>query len=422
MLTKQKYQPERVIIIGAGVVGAATALALQKSGHKVTLIDRDAPCSGASFGNAGAIVNGSCAPTAMPGIVYDAMVMLSQKAPALAIRPAYFHKILPWLVRFIWQSRASAVANNSRHLFALSNLAVQSWRQLTDNTELSKLLHQQGWLKVYQSSKSFDGSLNARQLLDRQGTKYQVLDRGDIQALEPNLAPIFNHGIFQQDSLHITNPDQLVQGMVDLMVKRGGNYKQFAVDNIAHQQQTVQLSGPEGILTADKVVIASGAWSKSLAKQLGDDIPLDTERGYHMMLANSTEALLQRPVVNVDNSFVLSPMEMGLRMTSQIEFGGLHLPPDYTRVRSLLPQVKRMLPKADLKEQSVWMGFRPSLPDSLPVLGYSSATNRVIYAFGHQHLGMTLGAVTALIIDDLLSNNTPRVELEPYRAKRFGLF
>lgn len=412
---------KKITIIGAGVIGAAIALSLQKENHDVLLLDREKPCAGASFGNAGAIVNGSCAPTAMPGVFFDAIKMLGQSHSPLSIRPSYLHKISPWLVRFIWQSRNSAVTKNAQHLHALSQHAVHSWRKLTDNTRLSKLLNAKGWLKVYQSEKTFAGTLNSRKLLDQMGTKYQCLNAAEIHDLEPHLAASFRRGFFQEDSLHISDPQQLVQGMVELFENRGGRYQQFDVNTIKESNGIFQLEGKNGKLETNKVVIATGAWSRCLAKQLGDDIPLDTERGYHLMLPESTNSLLSRPVVNGDNSFVLSPMNKGIRMTSQVEFAGLHAPPNYHKIRKFLPLAQQMLPKLETHEESVWLGHRPSLPDSLPVLGYSSKSKNVVYAFGHQHLGMTLAAITGEIIADLLSNKKPRVPICPYRANRFSI-
>ncbi|MBL4765919.1 MAG: FAD-dependent oxidoreductase [Colwellia sp.] len=194
----------KIVIIGAGVVGTASALALQKDGHDVTLIDREAPCSGASFGNAGAIINGSCTPTAMPGIFFDAIKMLSQANSPLSIPLSYFHKIMPWLMRFIWQSRSSAAYQNATHLHAISQYAVASWRELTEHSELASLFRETGWLKVYQSEKSFASSTrHLIELFDKMATKYEILNASQIRDLELNLAPIFNYGIYQKDSLSI---------------------------------------------------------------------------------------------------------------------------------------------------------------------------------------------------------------------------
>ncbi|PCJ27545.1 MAG: FAD-dependent oxidoreductase [SAR86 cluster bacterium] len=410
---------KKIIVVGAGVIGAASAMALQADGHEVTLVDRAEPCAGASFGNAGAIVNGSCVPTAMPGIIFDVMRMCFQPLSPLSIRPAYFYKILPWLMRFVWQSRSAAASKNAIHLRALTQHAVESWLQLIDKTTLTSFIEEAGWLKVYEREASFSATHKARKLMIDTGTKFDVLGRAEIHDLEPNLAPIFNYGYYQKDCLRIVNPQKLVQAMVDVLLARGGAYKQFGVESIQTTASEVTLLGSAGTLTADKVVVAAGAWSRSLAKQLGDNIPLDTERGYHLVLPESTRGLLNAPVVNGESSFVLSPMETGMRLSSQVEFAGLDAAPDYSRVRSLLPMAKRMLPMLDVEEQSVWMGFRPSLPDSLPVLGFSSTSKNVLYAFGHQHLGMTMGAVTGRIVSDMIAGRNPIVNMAPYRPDRF---
>ena len=411
--------PDKIIIIGAGVIGAACALALQADGYDVVLIDREAPCAGASSGNAGVIVNASCVPTAMPGMLFEVLRMLGQPLPPLSIRPTYFHKILPWLIRFIWQGRYRAATENATHLHALSRHAVTSWHCLIGESTLTSLLEESGWLKVYESEQTYAGTARARHLMDQIGTKYEVLSAVQVHDLEPNLAAIYKFGIYQRDCLRILNPNRLVQGMVDLLLSRGGAYTQFAVERIQLDSGNVSLTGPAGILIADKVVIAAGAWSRSLARQLGDDVPLDTERGYHLMLPASTQSLLNGPVMNGESSFVLSPMEGGLRLTSQVEFGGLNAAPDYARVRSLLPVAKRMLPGIDAREESVWMGFRPSLPDSLPVLGFSSSSTGVLYAFGHQHLGMTLGAISGFVVADLVAGRKPVMDVSPYGPQRF---
>lgn len=410
---------QSIAIIGAGIIGASTALALQQDGHRVTLLDRQEPCAGASFGNAGLIVNGSCVPTAMPGIVLDGLRMLGQPLSALSVRPAYFAKILPWLLRFAAESRRSKVARNARHLHALTDRAIDSWRQLTKNTQLGGLLESGGWIKVYESERSFAATKNARLLMDDNGTPYDILTAADIHDLEPRLAPIFDRGIYQSDSLWLSNPDRMVRAMVSLVQSRGGIYRQFDVRSLHIDSNSVRLSDPDRSMSFDKIVIATGAWSKPLCRQLGDKVSLDTERGYHLMLATGAGHLLSRPVFNGDSSFVLSPMETGLRLTTQIEFAGLDAAPDYRHIRSLLPVARRMLPGIEQAEISAWMGCRPSLPDSLPVLGFASRTQNVLYAFGHQHLGITLGPMTGLVIADLVAGRDPGIDLSPYKADRF---
>jgi len=408
-----------VVVVGAGVVGASTALALQQDGHRVTLVDRDQPSAGASFGNAGIIVNESCVPTALPGVAMNAIRHLGNPLAPLSIRPAYFHRILPWLMRFMSESRPSRVSQNARHLHALTKTAASSWRQLTIGTELDQLLNPGGWLKVYETERSFAASNRARAVMDAVGKPYEILTAPDIQDLEPNLSPIFERGIFQKDSLSITNPERMVQGMVDLFVGRGGTFERFNVHGIGIGSDEIELRDSRTAMSARKVVIATGAWSKELARQMGNTVPLDTERGYHLMLSAGDSSLLQRPVMNGDRYFVLCPMETGLRLTGQVEFAGVDAVADYRKIRRLLPVAKRMLPAFDSTEESVWMGCRPSLPDSLPVLGFATNSNNVLFAFGHQHLGMTLGPVTGQIIADLVAGRDPGIDMAPYRPERF---
>jgi len=408
-----------IVIIGAGIVGASTALALQKDGQQVLLVDRSEPCAGASFGNAGLIVGGSCAPTAMPGIAFDGLSMLTKPLSALSIRPAYFHKILPWLMRFVAESRRANVTRNAVHLHALTNRAFAGWRQLIETTELNRLIDRGGWLKVYESAVSFSATKDSRALMDNHGVPYEVLSPAEIHDLEPNLAPKFSKGIYLRDSLKLSNPQRLVRGMVDLFVTRGGTYQKFEVHSLNTDNNRIVLAGDGTSLSARRVVIAAGAWSRRLAHQLGDNVALETERGYHLMLSTDNNRLLNRPVSNGTSNFVLCPMELGLRLTTQIEFAGLKAPPDFRRARSLLPVVRRMLPAIDTTEESAWLGFRPSLPDSLPVLGYSTKSDNVLYAFGHQHLGITLGPISGLIIADLIAGRNPGLDLYPYRPGRF---
>jgi len=408
-----------VCVVGAGIVGVSAALTLQRDGHDVLLIDRDGPAAGASSGNAGAIVNASCAPTALPGIAASVFGMIGRPLAPFNVRTAYLPRALPWMFRFLMESRIARVRENARNLHALTVNAASAWHALTQGTPMSKLLRPAGWLKVYETETAFAATRHARLLMDELAVPYEILGATEIRELEPALAPIFTRGIFQRDSLQVISPAKLVQGLAELFVARGGRFRRFNVLRMEPGGGEPVLHGALESLTADLVVVAAGAWSGRLAASIGDRVLLDTERGYHMMLPAENIRLLRRPVLNGEHFFVLSPMEDGLRLTSQVEFAGLDAAPDYRRVRSLVKVAARMLPGLVAGEQSVWMGCRPSLPDSLPVLGYSRSSRRIVYAFGHQHLGMTLGPASALIVADLAAGRTPPLDLEPYRIDRF---
>ena len=355
----------------------------------------------------------------MPGVWKEALHALLDPQAPVSVRPAYLPKAIPWLVRFLLDSRPSRVRSIAASLYALTRDAASAWRTLTHGTHLTDYLREGGWLKVYESHESFDATAPARELLDSNGSPYDVLTGDDIQDLEPHLAPIFVAGTLQRDSLWISSPQDLVRSMVDRYVGDGGEFRQFDVRSIRISGDALRVEGLDSSIDCDKAVIAAGAWSHELASQLGDKLPLDTERGYHMMFAGDGSGLLGRPVLNGDRSFVLTPMSDGMRMTSQVEIAGVDAEPDFRRIRNLATEAKRMLPSLDVRERSVWMGCRPSLPDSLPVIGRSSASGKVIYAFGHQHLGMTLGAKTALLVADLVAGRQPDIDLTPYRPDRY---
>jgi D-amino-acid dehydrogenase len=255
--------------------------------------------------------------------------------------------------------------------------------------------------------------------MDALGVSYELLSADDIRKLEPALAPIFHHGIFQKSSLRCDDTAGLVRAMVDEAVSAGATFRVATVTALKPQDQRVQVRCGSETLDARRVVVAAGAWSRRLAAQVGHKVPLDTERGYHVMLPRGTEALLSRPVLNGERSFVLSPMRAGMRMTSQVEIAGVDAPSNFARVRHLLPEARRMLPDLDVREESVWMGCRPSLPDSLPVIGPARNAPNVLFAFGHQHLGLTLAAVTAFAVAAVVAGREPAVDLSPYRAERF---
>ena len=254
--------------------------------------------------------------------------------------------------------------------------------------------------------------------MDRFQIPYEILDRNEIQSLEPALAPIFNFAIFQRDSLHITDPKALIQSMADQIVENGGTYKKLCVEQINISKDYIEIANRTESIRASKLVIATGAYSEPLVTMVGDKVSLAAERGYHMMFPQATGSLLSRPVVNGESSFVLSPMQTGMRMTSQVEIANTEASPDYRRIRKLTNPARRMLPDLDLTEKSIWMGCRPSLPDSLPVISTSPNSKKVIYAFGHQHLGMTLGPVTAYLVEQLIKEVQPELDLHPYRISR----
>lgn len=416
----QKSDKKSALIIGAGIVGVSTALALQRKNIDVTLVDRIGPCAGTSYGNAGALVDGASVPNSLPGLWKTVPGMISDPTGPLTIRWSYAHKIAPWLRRFVAEGHPDRVAHNASALHALSVNVANDWQDIAKVASIENLIENTGWLKVYESDQGFNGTKAYRDMMEHYGTEFEILTAKDLRDLEPGLNPIFRHGIFQPSARFLLNPEKAVKGITAAFQALGGKIVISDIHDILSDENCVQAIGSAGTLKADTLVLCTGAWSKKLAMQLGAKIPLDTERGYHLMFPSIEKDSIKRPIVYGEKSFVLAPMDMGIRMTSQVEFAGLEAAPDYRRVRKLIPFANKMLPGLIPEEKDVWLGFRPSLPDSLPVIGPSPRDPNIIFAFGHQHYGMSLGPTTARLVCDLVEGTKNDVPLWPYRVTRFA--
>ena len=415
-------RPFNVAIVGAGIVGAATVLALAEAGHAVTLFDRDAAGAGTSSGNAGGIVEGAVMPTATPDVLKTLPNYLFDANGAAVLRPSYVLQALPWLLRFVAAGRPSRVAEIAQALQPLVANCMAAHRRLTQIGQCESLIQTSGWLKVYSSEADYAKTQFQRELMQRHGAHFTELSADEVHDLEPQLnRQAYTHGLFQPNSGFVNYPRGLVEAYFNGALQRQAQFVQEDVLRIG-----VSRTGGVNIQTAnttrgfDKVVVATGAWSGQFASQLGDKVSLDTERGYHLSLKSTGAPLLNRPVGFPAKDCVLSPMHDGIRLCSGDELAGLQAPPDFRRIRTLLPFVHSVLPgtRAQAVERE-WMGYRPSTPDSLPVIGPSAQSRNVIYAFGHGHLGLTLSAVTAELVKTLVSGDTPPFDLTPYRINRF---
>ena len=411
--------PPDVTVIGAGIVGISTALSLQREGLRVRVVDPRPPGTATSFGNAGALVGGSVLPISTPELRRSLPGLLLNPTSPLRIRWRYLPWAAPWLWRFWRAGDAARVEAIADALFALSSRAYQAHRELQAHCGISGMLRDEGWLKVYRSPVSFEGTARERALLERLGVRHEIFDSAQLRQLEPGLAPLFSHGILYVDSAAIRNPHQLVDGLARRFVADGGELLQESVRRVeVDEGGPRQLVTDLGMYPLNKLVVAAGAWSKPLARQLGARVSLDTERGYHLNLNPPAGPGLSRAVYFSDHGFVLAPMSDGYRLTSGAELAGLEAPPSLRRIYRLLPTAREVLPGLGAEVSREWLGFRPSTPDSLPVIG-PAPLPRVFFAFGHGHLGMTLGPITGQLVRDLVLGRTPPVDLAPYRAERF---
>lgn len=409
-----------IAVVGAGIVGVSTACYLLRDGHRVTLVDRDGPGEGASKGNAGAISPGSCVPLAMPGTLAKVPRWLLDPDGPLVVRPSYFPKAAPWLLRFALAGRESRIAAIADALRALHGLTFESYAPLLAAAGAGHLIRRSGCLVVYRSRQTFEASAREWAVRRERGVRVEVLDAAALRQMEPALSPALACGVFLPEHGYTTDPYRLVRVLADRFVADGGAFRKVEARGLrARAGNGVELVTADGMTAGfEKVVLAAGAWSGTLATAMGLRLPLETQRGYHVNLADAGIAP-RIPVASAEGKFYVTPMEGGLRVAGTVEFAGLHAAPDFSRARRLLAQLKILYPDARTEPFSEWMGHRPCFPDSLPVIGPIPGVADVILAFGHGHNGMTSGPVTGRLVADIVAGRVPPIDLGPYRPDRF---
>ncbi|GAB2904936.1 FAD-binding oxidoreductase [Paralcaligenes sp. KSB-10] len=408
-----------VVVIGAGIIGAATALVLQRQGFSVTLVDKGPPGMECSYGNGGAISPDFCVPASLPGMLKRVPRWLADPSGPLVIRWGRLPVVLPWMVRWIRAGSIDRVEAAATALRALHAPSLTAYARLL-GPEAAGLIETTGQIYVWKSERAGPTETLARALREKHGVQTQALDAAQIRQLDPQLAPGFTKGLFFSDNGHTVNPLRLVQTLVDLFQQIGGRLRRAEVLGLERQAKAVKfVCCDDGVkLAADAVVIAAGMRSRELAALLGDSIPLEAERGYHVMLPDPHV----RPAIKISNRdlmFGLTPMEHGVRIAGTVEFAKPNAPMDEQRARALLANAKRMYPGLNTDGATFWMGSRPSTPDSLPVIDRASTAPNVIYAFGHGHTGLTGAPMTAELTCQLLSGARSAIDISPYRLSRF---
>jgi D-amino-acid dehydrogenase len=414
---------KRVGVIGAGMVGVCAASWLQRDGHSVFLIEAGEPGHGASFGNAGCLNGSSVTPVSMPGTIRNVPRWLFDPLGPLSLRWSYLPAIAPWLVRFMRAGTPEKVHAQARALRPLVGPTLEALQPLVKAAGGEDLVHRLGHLYVYRSAESLAKDRFAWELRRENGVETDEFDADELRQLEPALSRDYVRGVLVRENGHISNPLGLVQRLLEHFLRSGGELVHaralgFRLDG----RRLAAVQTDAGDLSATAAVVCAGAYSKPLAAALGDWVPLETERGYHLMI-REPESIPRIPTADADGKFVATPMDTGLRFAGTVELAGLAAPPDWRRARILLTQGRKMLPglAASHPEErmSVWMGHRPSLPDSLPVLGPSRASPDVFYAFGHGHVGMTAAPMTGKLVADLVTGRAPSIDIAPFAAGRF---
>ena len=415
-------EPEKAdaVVIGGGIIGCMTARYLDNAGRKVTLVERDGVAAGASAGNAGILAFPEIVPIPSPGITWKAPGWLLDPLGPLTIRPGHAPRLVPWFWHF-W--RASFKKNFERGLSVqtkLMHLAISEYERVRQDQALAPFVVNTGTLDIYDSADSFDAAVPDWTRKRKAGFNFHRVGRKEIDELQPGLAPQFEHAIYSEGGLQISDPAGFTRAIAELLRMDGMTIKPATAVALEPTEAGARIRFEDGTsLEASTVVVACGAWSKKLAESLGEAVPLDTERGYNTTLPRSAFGIERQLYFN-DHSFVVTPLKNGIRVGGAVEFGGLDLPANFKRSEMLLKLASRFLPGLSTEGGERWMGFRPSMPDCLPVIDRSKAAPNVIYAFGHGHLGLTQSAATGRLVTELAQQKAPSISLENLRFDRFS--
>ena len=406
-------------VVGAGIQGVCIALCLIKKGFKVTLIDRDDPGKhSASYGNAGHFSPYASVPLNRLDIWTDVPSMILSSTGPLALRWNYIPKMIPWFLKFIKNCSKKNMMHTAKYMHQILDLALPAYDELFEDINVSGLVESKGIIYFWTNKdlRSRELEINIRKQL---GIKQQLLTPHEIHDLEPHIKKIYHGGVLYPNARHARNPRKILLKLFELFLEKGGQFEKQDVNTISFTSDNKPvITTNSKFYNFEKVVIACGAFSKKLTDQLNEKIPLDTERGYHVHF-KGYDHLLSRPVIFLNRGFGITPMEQGLRVVGTVEFGGLDNPPNKKRIQNLINGAKYLFPELG-KHEDEWLGFRPTLPDYLPVLGPSKNYKNLFYSFGHHHLGWTLGAISGKILAGIIAEENTNLELSPYKSLRFS--
>ena len=410
---------KKITVIGAGIVGIATACYLRRDGHDVTVVDMGPPGEYTSFGNAGILSPGSCVPIAMPGILGKVPGYLADPLGPLKVRWSYFPQALPWLLRFVTSTRLTQIESTADALISLLSQTFDAHDPLALHAGCSDLIRKTGYVVVYDTDRDYRGDALAWKLRRDRGVICNEIDAAGIERLVPALCRNYARGVYLPEQGFVANPERLTKTLAQQFQKDGGTILQREVLDIE-----IGAQGPQALLTdagrmeIDTLVLCAGVHSGKFSAKLGDAVPLEAERGYHVTFSDPGLEL-PMPVCSAQNKFFVTPMEMGTRIAGQTEFAGIEAEPDYTRADVLVQHMKRMFPQVREVDATRWMGRRPSMPDSKPVIGRATKFANTYYAFGHGHIGLVGSAPTGRIIADLIAGRQPTIDITPFRVDRF---
>ena len=390
---------KNIAVVGAGIIGICTAFFLQKSGYKVTLFDHNQPGSETSYGHACTFANYACVPVNSPSIYKELPSLIFKRDGPLAINLSYLLQNLPWAINFLRHSRLS-------------------YDQLFEEVDVAQYINNNETLYLYKTQKEYQAAKYSINLRKKNGVKIKELNAAEIYDMEPNIAPIYFCGLVFEGSRHTINPIKVSNKIFESFLQKGGTFLNKKITAISNTESVIKIISDNNTFDFDNIIISAGAWSKELALMIGDKFPLNTERGYHVLFDNEKK-LISRPVGWSQSGFYIIQIEEGIRAAGTVEIAGLHKKPNQKRLIMIEREARILLPALG-KLKSTWLGFRPTLPDAMPIIGQSEKNKNVFYAFGHQHIGWTLGAVTGKVIMELVQDRKPNFDISAFSPNRFS--
>lgn len=406
------------IVIGAGLVGCSCALWLQQKGFAVTLIDPQEPGSGTSSGNACTIAEYACVPVNSPDLLRRLPALLFSRNSSLSVDSLYALTHPGWMFQFLSNCREEKVARINRLLAKLLKKTWEGLDPLLDMADARDLLATNGFMHVYADQREYDDAAAANRVRREQGIEIVELNQGEIRELEPNLKFPFERGLLFEGISHVLDPRALCQRYADCLQRNQGKLLRRRAVEVRHGTDSVKVLLDDGTeIDTDRIVIAAGAFSKGIRGLPMHLVPLDTERGYHIQFGGM-QHLLSRPVSWQQAGFYATPTNLGMRFAGTVEIAGTEKPINPRMIEYLRRKAHEML-ELPAEPDTEWLGFRPTLPDALPVIGHSHVSEYILLAFGHHHIGLTLSGITGKLIAELANGEEPSHNIKPFRPQRF---
>ena len=407
-----------ILVLGGGVIGLSVALRMLNLGKEVTLIDCEEPGSGASYGNAGTIAEYAVLPVGSPEVIKRLPALLFNKNSPIAIKRSEILSLAPWLMKFLYQSMPKQAAKNAQSIANLLVNARLRWEDLASQINGSSLLNSNGSIYIYRSKSIYDAGekdINHRKTL---GLNAQMLTPSELNKLEPNINLTEGGAAYFPDCNYMSDPGKMMKLLLDACIDKGCHVIRQSAKNVERSKTGIEVTlDDKSIILSNHLVVSAGAFSKKFAKQAGDNIPLDVERGYHVEY-DMNEPLLNRPCCSADGGFYMSPMTGRLRVAGTVELGGVSPQISNHRINHLESGASNFFPDLGKSNRS-WLGFRPSIPDSKPVISASKKGNDIIYAFGHGHIGLTLAPITAEIVESIITGEESPIPIHEFSVRRF---